>query len=236
MQTCMEQRKPEEPDKVSGLQRRGYTTLLYGSETWVAYRSYMHFLLRFHQRCLRTILSIRWIDFITNVEVLEQSAMISVEAILLMNQLVLAGHASRIEDQRLPKIAPYGEVSTGHRDWGDPKKCNKDCQKKSRAAYHADPLCWSDMAADRDAWRHSIFRVVNKFEQDKRNAQRDKRSKRKGRAMSSVTLDVTFTCGQCAQCARPCHSRIGLLLLLSYHRRLRMILRSARAARGMRSG
>ena len=50
------------------------TTLLYGSEAWVTYRSHVRFLQRFHQRCLRTILNILWNEFIRNVEALEQLA------------------------------------------------------------------------------------------------------------------------------------------------------------------
>ena len=36
------------------------TSLLYGSEAWVTYRSHVRLLQRFHQRCLRTILNIHW--------------------------------------------------------------------------------------------------------------------------------------------------------------------------------
>ena len=36
------------------------TTLLYGSESWVTYSHHIRILERFHQRCLRTILQIKW--------------------------------------------------------------------------------------------------------------------------------------------------------------------------------
>ncbi|XP_076058860.1 uncharacterized protein LOC143035786 [Oratosquilla oratoria] len=49
------------------------TNLLYGSETWMTYRSHIHFLERFQKRCLRNILNIDWNDFTTNVEVLEHA-------------------------------------------------------------------------------------------------------------------------------------------------------------------
>ena len=107
------------------------TTLLYGSETWVTYRSHIRLLERFHQRCLRTILNIRWSDFITNVEVLEQAEVPSIEAMILKYQLRWAGHVSRMEDHRLPKIVLYGELSTGHRERGAPKKRFKDSLKRS---------------------------------------------------------------------------------------------------------
>lgn len=183
------------------------TTLLYGSETWVTYRSHIHLLERFHQRCLRTILNIHWRDFVTNVEVLEQAETPSIEAMLLKYHLRWAGHVSRMEDQRLPKIALYGELSAGHRGRGAPKKRFKDCLKKSLTICHVDHKCWSDLAADRDAWRETIFKAVNEFEENRRDAQKDKRRRRKARAASDTTPDTTFTC---RHCSRICLSRIGL--------------------------
>ena len=38
------------------------TTLLYDAETWVTYRAHIRLLERFHQRCLRTILGIHWME------------------------------------------------------------------------------------------------------------------------------------------------------------------------------
>ena len=68
------------------------TTLLYGSETWVAYKHHLRLLERFHQRCLRSILGIHWSDFTTNVEVLAKAGVPSMEALLLKSQLRWAGH------------------------------------------------------------------------------------------------------------------------------------------------
>ena len=128
------------------------STLLYGSESWVTYRSHIRLLERFHHRCLRTILNIHWSDFITNVEVLEQAEVSSIEAMILKCQLRWAGHVSRMEDHRLPKIV----FSTGHRERGAPKKRFKDNLKKSLTTCNIDHKQWSDLAADRVAWRHTI--------------------------------------------------------------------------------
>ena len=100
------------------------TTLLYGSESWVTYRHHLRLLERFHQRCLRSILNIHWSDYITNVEVLQQAGITSVEAMLMKTQLRWAGHVSRIEDHRLPKIvlytvnSPPGTVTEEHQRRG----------------------------------------------------------------------------------------------------------------------
>ncbi|GFN79303.1 hypothetical protein PoB_000580900, partial [Plakobranchus ocellatus] len=129
------------------------TTLLYGSETWVTYSSHIRLLERLHQRCLRTILQIHWSDLVTNVEVLEQAEIPSKEALIAKSQLRWAGHVFRMKDHRLPKIALYGEIRTGHRYRGAPKKRYKDYLKKTFTACNIDHQNWSDYAADRSAWR-----------------------------------------------------------------------------------
>ena len=63
-----------------------------------------------------------------------------------------AGHVSRTEIHRLPKIVLYNELSTGHRDRGAPKKRFKDPLKKYLPACHIDHRQWSALAADREAW------------------------------------------------------------------------------------
>ncbi|GFO47334.1 hypothetical protein PoB_007383900 [Plakobranchus ocellatus] len=102
------------------------TTLLYGSETWVTYSSHIRLLERLHQRCLRTILQIHWNDLVTNVEVLEQTEIPSIEALIAKSQLRWAGHVFRMKDHRLPKIALYGEIRSGHRYRGAPRLPKKD--------------------------------------------------------------------------------------------------------------
>jgi len=112
------------------------TTLLYGSESWVTYR--LHLLECFHQRCLRIILNIHWSDYITNVEVLQQVVIASIEAMLLKAQLRWSGHVSRMEDHRLPKITLYGELYSSHCDRGAPKKRYKDSLRKSLGVCQID--------------------------------------------------------------------------------------------------
>ena len=46
------------------------------------------------------------------------------------------------------KVVLYGELSTGHRDRGAPKKRYQDCLKKSLNVCHIDCQQWSDMAVD----------------------------------------------------------------------------------------
>ena len=155
------------------------TTLLYGSETWVTYHSHIRLLERFHQRCLRTILNLHWSDFITNVEVLEQAKVSSIEAMILKYQLQWAGHVSRMEDHRLPKMVMFGELSTAHRERGAPKKRFKNSLKKSLSTCNIDHKQWSDLAADRVAWHHTIHQAVAQFEMDRRNLLKDRKQRRR---------------------------------------------------------
>ena len=184
------------------------TTLLYGSESWVTYSHHLRLLERFHQRCLRTILNIHWSDYVTNVEVLEQAEITSIEAMLLKSQLRWAGHVSRMEDHRLPKIVLYGELSTGHRDRGAPKKRYKDSLKKSFGACHINHHQWSTLAADRDTWRRTVHQAVCSFEDSRTVKLRERRRKRKEKAASAAVPNLTFNC---SRCGRTCLSRIGLV-------------------------
>ncbi|GFN82465.1 nucleoside diphosphate-linked moiety x motif 17-like [Plakobranchus ocellatus] len=183
------------------------TTLLYGSETWVTYSSHIRLLERLHQRCLRTILQIHWSDLVTNDEVLEQAEIPSIEALKAKSQLRWAGHVFRMKDHRLPKIALYGEIRSGYRYRGAPKKRYKDCLKKTFTACNIDHQNWSDFAADRSAWRLISSKGVTLFEETRRDTIKDKRSRRKARAASAVSPDPAFSC---RLCSRTCRSRIGL--------------------------
>ncbi|KAI8490993.1 hypothetical protein Bbelb_314120 [Branchiostoma belcheri] len=160
------------------------TTLLYGSESWVTYRHHLRLLERFHQRCLRSILNIHWSDYVTNVEVLERAGILSIEAMLLKIQLRWAGHVYRMEDHRLPKIVLYGELSTGQRNRGAPKKRFKDCLKKSLSSA---------------AWRHTVHDSVSAFERRRKTALEEKRSKRKNRTVTAPTPDPSLTCSHCGR-------------------------------------
>ena len=144
----------------------------------------------------------------TNVEVLEQANITSIEAMLLKSQLRWAGHVFRMEDHRLPKITLYGELSTGHRDIGGPKKRYKDSLKKSLGACHIDHRQWSTLAADREDWRLTVHRAVSSFEDSRMDGLKERRRKRKERTATAAVPEKTF---DCSHCGRICLSRIGLV-------------------------
>jgi len=98
------------------------------------------------------MLNIPWNDFITNVEVLEQAETPSIETAPMGRPCLQNRGPSPTENFAVY----YFAVSTGHTraERGAPKKRYKDCLKKSLTACHVDHQCWSDLAADRGAWRH----------------------------------------------------------------------------------
>lgn len=53
--------------------------LLYGCEAWILYQKDLKKLEQFRQRKFRSILNIKWDDYITNISVLEQANPDSVE-------------------------------------------------------------------------------------------------------------------------------------------------------------
>ena len=106
---------------------------------------------------------------------------------ILKYQLRWAGHVSRMEDHRLPKIVLYGELSTGHRERGAPKKRFKDSLKRSLTTCNIDHKQWSDLAADRVAWRHTIHQAAAQFEADRRNSLKDETEEEGSRHLHHYT-------------------------------------------------
>ena len=80
------------------------TTLLYGCETWVAYRRHVKVLEQFQQRIgAYCIIGVHWQDRITNARILEQADTTSIEAHIVRSQLSRAGHVRLMPDTRVPK-------------------------------------------------------------------------------------------------------------------------------------
>ena len=185
------------------------TTLLYGAETWVTYRCHIRLLERFHQRCLRSILKIHWSDYVPNTAVLEKANILSIEAMLLQYRLRWAGHVTRMADDRLPKQTLYGELTSGHRKRGAPKKRFKDTLKCSLNACNISPVEWSSLASDRDEWRRIVKDGVSNFEATKNEQAAEKRRRRKDR-QATATENNNNPTHICCHCGRLCASKIGL--------------------------
>ena len=139
-------------------------TLLYGAETWVLYRKQIRLLERFHQRCLRFILGIKWQDHVSNEELLRRASLSSRESILLQVQLRWAGHVTRMEDVRMPKAVFFSELQEGKRNRGALRKRYKDQLKRQLAQAGVSHQSWQQKASDRDSWHLSVTKASRKFD------------------------------------------------------------------------
>ena len=106
-------------------------TLLYSAETYTLYRRHIRKLSQVHLRHLRQILRISWKDHISNIDVLRQANMSSIEAILTAAQLRWTRHVTRMSSDRLPKAVFYGELSSGKRLRGGQRFEIQRCAKKT---------------------------------------------------------------------------------------------------------
>ena len=180
------------------------STLLYGSESWVTYSHHIRILERFHQRCLRTILQLKWWDYVSDITVLERSKQTSIEALLLKRRLRWAGHVSRMNNNRLPKMVLFGELIEGHRNIGLPLKRFKDQLKCSLSNIDVPQEAWTELASDRASWRATVHHAASQFEKNRRALAAEKSYKRNNPATN------TEPSLHCVKCGRACFSRIGL--------------------------
>lgn len=148
--------------------------LSYTAQSWVTYQHHLWCFEWFHQCCSPAILNIHWSNFVTNIEVLEKAKITNIEAMLLKTLLHRAGHISRMEYHRLPKILMYGKLSTGCHSRGSPKKQFKDCLKKSFGACHIDHCQWFTLTENCDTWLLTTDHAVSSFENSCRAALKDK--------------------------------------------------------------
>jgi len=138
--------------------------LLYSCETWTIYRRHIHGLDKFHLRCLRQIIGIKWKDKIPNTEVLAHCKMTGIEAMLVQAQLHWSGHLVCMSDTRLPKAIFYSQLAAGNRPCGHPAKQYKNALKKNLQLCNIDSAIWETTAQDRSLWRSSCKSGVSHFE------------------------------------------------------------------------
>lgn len=188
------------------------TILLYACETWTIYQRHAKRLNRFHLNCLRKILQIRWQDRVPDTEVLSRAKLPSVHTMLKSSQLRWAGHVLRMDGTRLPKILMYGELETGKRACGGPKKRFKDSLKISLKDFGISPTVWETKAQNRDSWRSGIKNGAVRYEATRTRLAQEKREERKRRAVV-IAAHSPQQDGQnhsCQHCGKLFRARIGL--------------------------
>ena len=150
------------------------STLLYGAETWFLYQRQIRLLEPIHQRCLRSILGIKWQDHMSNEEVLKRASLPSIESILLQVQLHWAGHVTKMEDICMPKAVFFSEPQERKRICGAPRKRYKDQLKRQLAQAGISHQSCQQEASDRDSWRSSVRKASCEFEAERRKTAKEK--------------------------------------------------------------
>ena len=132
------------------------SALLYGSETWTTYAGQESRFNTFHQRSIRRILGIAWLDKVTNADVLSCACLPSMYTLLRQRRLRWLGHVSCMDDGRIPKYILYGELALGRRTTGHPHLRYKDVCVRDMKAVDIDTVSWEGLAADRTKWRSGL--------------------------------------------------------------------------------
>lgn len=208
------------PTKVAVYRAVCVSTLLYGSEAWVAYRRHVRRLDAFNIRCLQRILGITWQDRVPHTEILQRTSSISIEATLAQRQLRWVGHVIRMPGDRLPRQVLYGQLLAASRKSGGPKLRYKDQLKQTLKKCNIQPNNLESAAANRPLWRSLCHKGVTCLEEN-RTQQRVLRRQQRHQPVHAVPAppqppDPGLTC---PNCGRICGSRIGLHSHLQWHLR-----------------
>ena len=164
---------------------------------------------------LRTILNIKWQDRNSNLQVLDMTKSISIEAMILKSRLHWVGHVIGLEDNRLPKQLMPGKLASGKRKQGTPLKSFKDCVKASISHAEIIPKDLEPRAHDRTGWRALTRHAMDTFEERRRTQIEEARERRKASADAPGNPGLF----PCPHCPRTCKSRIGLHSHLRAHGR-----------------
>ncbi|CAH1249934.1 Hypp8727 [Branchiostoma lanceolatum] len=182
------------------------STLLYGSEVWVLYRSDIKKLERFQQQKLRAILKVKWQDLVTNEAVLLRANLPSIETTMARHRLRWAGHVRRMPATRLPRQILFSQLEHGTRSRGAPKRRFRDQLKATLLHCDIDHANWETLAEDRTKWRRSITLGTEYMENQRRYKEETKRQRRKERLLQPRSPPTL----RCTKCPRLFHTALGL--------------------------
>ncbi|VDM02248.1 unnamed protein product [Schistocephalus solidus] len=130
-----------------------------------------------------------------DTEVIQQTGILSIHAMLRQDQLRWSGHLVRMDDDRLPKRLFYGDVTTSARRQEGQKRRYKDTEKISE---------------DRPLWRRSVKTGSAIYEAKRIAAAKAEIAARKSLAPRTNTVDDQAL-PKCPRSQRIFHARIGLV-------------------------
>merc|ERR1711923_156820 len=113
------------------------------------------------------------------------------------SQLRWSLHIGRMTDYRLPKRVFFGELCSGDRSRGIPRRRYKDTLKVALKRGEIEPESCEHVAQDRATWRNLIKQSVSKYEQEFIDQNVDKRRRRKERLAGPPNDGQSFSCPHC---------------------------------------
>ena len=129
-------------------------------------------------------------------------------------QIRWAGHVSRMADSRISKQLFYGQLKNGQRKIGAPRKRYKDYFKSNLKDFNLDVTAWEKAAFNKTAWRRLISNGALLSEENRLNAAKLKRIRRKAGEGAPERLPTHW----CQTCGKGFLARISLISHTRTHR------------------
>ena len=145
-----------------------------------------------------------------NSEELSLAGIDSLHSLLKQRRLRLWGHVRRMDDGRIPKDLPYGELGVGKISLGRPMQCFRNVCKKDLRECHIDTQSWESLADDRDLWKRTVKDRIATFEANQRKEAEEKRKLRKEKASDCQSHPPQNSGFVCNLCGKDCGAFIGL--------------------------
>ena len=130
--------------------------LLYGATAWALTRTEERRLDAFEMGMLRSILGVRWDDFVRNVDIREMLCQVPVSLKLRRARMKWFGHVERMGEDRQVKRIMQVEMS-GRRPRGRPRTRWKDVVRRDLEGSGLDLEEAAVEARDRDRWREIVL-------------------------------------------------------------------------------
>ena len=128
------------------------STLLYGAEAWTVYRQQVKKLHAFMMRHLRSIMSITWMDKVTNNTRTDRAAIYGRSSDQKESPVDWTPH----EDVIRQATKADSLLSTRHRNRGSPRLRFKDITKRHLKPRSIQTDSWTSLSQQREKWRATV--------------------------------------------------------------------------------
>ena len=188
--------------------------MTYASETWNCGKADFRKLDGLQYRQLRTIAGKTYKDKISHVQLLQSVKfgpnenftwsipedetknpnLTCIQTMVRLSRLCYFGHALKMENSRLPKIALHGEINQGSRPIGRPKRNYRSCIIEDLKQFDLWDTCnqssLNDIISDRKKWRNLIVKGSLAHQSQWENHREKLSEKRKLKSENSHALLV----------------------------------------------